>query len=119
MRDETSFGAQNETWATVTSKSVKKAKEATQKMPTVQIEIINSVLYEDKEREEMQRNLWFFGLENQGEDSDITELSKKVEKVFLSIGLESERIQTKCSKLFFSSTCLCATHQPCISRTCS
>ena len=54
MHDETNFGAQNETWATVTSKSVIKAKDATHKMPAKQIEIINSVLYVDKERQDRE-----------------------------------------------------------------
>ena len=59
-----------ETWATVVSKFEKKTKGPIKKMSSQQIEVVNSFLNEDKEREKRKNNLLIFGLNKEEEEKE-------------------------------------------------
>ena len=53
-------------WVDVVSKSVKKPREQAPKMHSQQIEVVNTVIYEEREREKGKSNLLILGLSNEG-----------------------------------------------------
>ena len=75
-------------WVDVVSKSVKKANVPSQKMHAQQIEVVNSVLYEERERDKRKNNLLIFGLGDQNEDSNVSEVQRKVVDILKLIGVD-------------------------------
>ena len=51
-------------WVDVVSKSIKKINDPAPKMHVQQIQVVNSVLYEEREREKRKNNLFIFVLSN-------------------------------------------------------
>ena len=80
-------------WVDVVSKSVKKANDPAPKMHAQQIEVVNSVLYKEREREKRKNNLLIFGLSNEDEDKNGTQVSEKVAKILNSIGVDEGKIR--------------------------
>ena len=83
-----------ETWATVVSKFEKKTNGPIKKMSSKQIEVVNSVLNEDKEREKRKNNLLIFGLnkEEEEEEESVSDLTAKVTSLFELIGADKKSI---------------------------
>ena len=78
-------------WTTVINKSLKNLKTP-EKMPKQQIEVINSVMSEQMDREKRKKNVLVFGLETKGEDKNGSELMTKINQIFHSIGLDPKII---------------------------
>ena len=62
-------------------------------MHSQQIEVVNTVIYEERERDKRKSNLWVFGLTNEGEAEDGTEVSRKVGGILESIGADKHNMK--------------------------
>ena len=92
MIDDASLRQVNKNWANVASNYGKKSKDPSQRMSTEQIEVVNTVLYEDKEREKRKTNILIFGLEQGAEEESVSELIKKVNNIFELIEVDKNVI---------------------------
>ena len=80
-------------WIGLVSKSVKKPREPALKMHSQQIEVVNTVIYKEREREKRKSNLLIFGLTNEGEAEDANKVSTKVSGILESIGVEKNSMR--------------------------
>ena len=82
-------------WVDVVSKSIKKANNPDPKMHVQQIEVVNSILYEEREREKRKNNILIFGLSNQDEDQNGQGVTEKITNILNSIGINSNKIKKR------------------------